>query len=868
MTRSFSECTGTLTRIRPRPTVSCLRRVFHPRVENLEDRRLLDATLLPGDLVPSAAAGTQSQAQIAAGDAGYLTVWTDARARLEPLAVVQRGTMQDIYAARLDVAGKILDTTPLIITQDPWDQYRPRLAWNGTSWLVAWVHQRHTGTMILEDVKAVRVGADGTVLDPEPILVYENRFTGRLLLWDVASDGANWVVTWPGPGPLGTIEGTRVAPDGVILDPGGRPLHQDAMPPTNADLAWAGDEYLMVWQQYFAGRPTVMSQRLTANLDPLGAPFPIQTSPLAPKVATDGRDFLVVWSSDTGFGSYVTATRVSHEGKVLDPAGIQVPAVGFGTMAGRVTWNGSDWVITYTRMQGGDTDVYAVFISSQGVLRNPEGRVVAAGTGGQQESAVAAGPRRKAQVVWTSTDPAQAGSEDIRSATVSVKGVAGQAAPLSLGAPRQSAPRLVWNGAGYLAVFLSQAGATARVLAQRLDATGVALDPEPIEIARGSLALRNPSAAWNGKHYLVVWEAAGGRGQVLARRVTADGTMLDPTPLVVMEGQTPDVSALGRTFLVVSIYPQTNQIRYPRFVRVAGDAVLDTPVRLGNSYDSSPRVATFGDRWLLFWTHAVAHDRPTNRLDGVFVTAAGAVGPLLTLASAVPMGTSGLAVAGDSALLVWDSGSVDTNIYGRRMHADGSFLDGPGGFLVSGAQGAQINPGAAWDGSQYVVTWLDHRADALPLHPRGDVYAARVLADGTVLDPDGLAVATSPRPEETPTVAAAGGVAVFAYAAFVDAAPYAAFRIVTQPLARGLTREPFYLDLDAAMPGGKLDLRSLATDFRGSLLAEDAAPAALALIQGPSTMRVTTQQARHGELLFSLFAQEGGTFDWTEYPRE
>ena len=45
------------------------------------------------------------------------------------------------------------------------------------------------------------------------------------------------------------------------------------------------------------------------------------------------------------------------------------------------------------------------------------------------------------------------------------------------------------------------------------------------------------------------------------------------------------------------------------------------------------------------------------------------------------------------------------NSIGRRWR-----LDGPAGFLVSGAPGAQINPWAAWDGSWHVVTWLDHRA--------------------------------------------------------------------------------------------------------------------------------------------------------------
>src|SRR6185436_18197365 len=64
--------------------------------------------------------------------------------------------------------------------------------------------------------------------------------------------------------------------------------------------------------------------------------------------------------------------------------------------------------------------------------------------------------------------------------------------------------------------------------------------------------------------------------------------------------------------------------------------------------------------------------------------------------------------------------------------------------------------------------------------PRGDIYGARVDVNGSVLDPVGFAIANSELPEEHPTVAAADGTALFAYAGFFDHAPFGAFRIAVR----------------------------------------------------------------------------------------
>lgn len=138
--------------------------------------------------------------------------------------------------------------------------------------------------------------------------------------------------------------------------------------------------------------------------------------------------------------------------------------------------------------------------------------------------------------------------------------------------------------------------------------------------------------------------------------------------------------------------------------------------------------------------------------------------------------TPHLAVAGSTALIVWSGAGVQNrDIFGRRMRQDGTLLGG-GPLTIAGAPLAQLTPTVAWDGSRYVVTWLDHRNEAYPDHPRGDVFGARVSSTGTVLDPAGFTVADSPLPEETPTVAASNGLWVFGYSALSNR-PHSAMRV-------------------------------------------------------------------------------------------
>jgi hypothetical protein len=256
--------------------------------------------------------------------------------------------------------------------------------------------------------------------------------------------------------------------------------------------------------------------------------------------------------------------------------------------------------------------------------------------------------------------------------------------------------------------------------------------------------------------------------------VLPSGDVLDDPPISILPGHEPDVSALGGMFLVVDADRSSRQISIPQAILVTGDGELSGgPVQVGPSFAIRPRVAAFASRWLIVWQLHPRHDSSYAQVAGAFFAPDATVSNYFYVSNDSGYAPH-LAVAGESALIVWKGG----NIKGRRILADGTLLDQ---IILISSVPEVFSPAVAWDGAQYLVDWIDHRNESFPRQPRGDIYGARVDLNGTVLDPDGFAIANSPLPEETPSVSGVNGLGIFVYAVYSDQA-HAAFRIAMRTI--------------------------------------------------------------------------------------
>jgi hypothetical protein len=729
---------------------------------------------LAGDLSPASAAGVQGDPDVARGGSQYLVVWEDARSGLSG-GVSANGNPSpeaDVYALRLDADGNRLDSAPIVVAAGPFAQVDPKVAWNGTNWLVVWTSSRATEFAVTRGLYAARVSPSGALLDDPPIRIDDDDGVDERFAY-VASDGTGWAIVWPDlVGGTDMIAGCTVDANGVV---GPKKVLATATSsfylPMNARLAFCQGRYLMTSEHYTPGGVSsqfydVYGQLFDAALNPLAPEFAISTalgSQVKTWVAANDFQFYVAWMFNG-----INGTPIALDGSVVVPGGLNITTQVANDPQPHVAWDGDGWLATWE-----NGSVFGARLSAQGQITTAPFVIESGAQQGNNltESVPAGGASVPGQsiVVWNDR---RTEIGDLYAKTVDASGVGSAAAALVAGPPAQTHPSLDGTrDAGFLVAFLSETSGVKRVVAQRVDASGRAIDPEPIELFAGNPGVRAPSVAFDGAHWLVAWPVAAVPGtglthaRVFARRVRADGVVLDAAPIDVMAGDQADVAALAGTFLVVASDEPVNHFRYVMSKRVDGatGALLDAAdVQVSLSYARSPSVVALGGQWFVAWSRSTTHDSPSSSLRGAFVGAGGVPGPQLDLAISPNshVNEPAITVVNDLATIVWSDGE---DVRSRRVQSDGTALGSIEGTVVSSAPNAQFGCAIGNDGGAIVAAWTDYRAHA-PLEPGwGDVFASRIDASGAALDPAGLALATSLESAEgTPAIAGDGGLILVA----------------------------------------------------------------------------------------------------------
>jgi len=177
-----------------------------------------------------------------------------------------------------------------------------------------------------------------------------------------------WQEGWHGEGGSSRIYAARVSPEGKVLSPG---AIQVAAAKTGVQeyprVAFGGGVLLVVWQDMRNGKDTdVLAARITTEgklLDdePLALAVGPGTQAL-PDVASDGRDFLVVWQSfdpaETTYQGF--AARVTPRGQVGDVVATNA------FPQPRIAWSDDAYLAVY-----GDGRVTSVKLDRDGRPINP-----------------------------------------------------------------------------------------------------------------------------------------------------------------------------------------------------------------------------------------------------------------------------------------------------------------------------------------------------------------------------------------------------------------------------------------------------------------------------------------------------------------
>jgi MYXO-CTERM domain-containing protein len=634
-------------------------------------------------------------------------------------------TSREIHARRATAAG-FVEEAGVLVHAGLGIVGVPAVAWNGSRYLVTWE--------VGGEIVGARISSAGVLIDTTPIVIASAPGTQRAPA--ASSDGSDFVVVWQdGRNGADDIYAARVSDAGAVLEPAGIPVSTDALDEGEPAVAFANGDYVVAWDR----QGTVQAARVTTAG---GVPASAQvTNAGAPvdnvELSFDGANLLVAWRTVAGG---------AIGGAILSPAlGAGAPFAVLASGADRfgVGFDGENHLVAY---QAG---------SLRGLQVTPGGTLVSAG-GFDIDASEGSGTTIAVAFDGTSSFVGYS-SGDVLGARVSTGGVTTASDLLvSTRANTQTDLSLAVSGVGiHLAAWEDDRGGTSHVFCARF--IDEVLDDPPIDLGEGT----KPAAAWDGSHFVVVFEQAAG---LVARRMQQNGT-LDGATLPVTNGpaveREPAIAAgPGGELLVAWIDNRSGGEdiyagRLDDGAPLDGDGVL---VSAGAEIADAIAVG-FAGSYLVTWRRAVSGGG--QAIEARVVSSAGAptgADPLVLSPAALSHGAPATASDGSRHLVAfgYEPAAFSYDLRALLVSASGNIEDTVT-LATGGVDTERGGATAAFDGNAYLVGWIE-----APSGESGDLLAASVSEAGDVLST--LTVAASDDDEAMPSFASVGNTSAAIYA--------------------------------------------------------------------------------------------------------
>lgn len=717
------------------------------------------------NLLVSAPAGSdQWGARTVWGGTNYLVVWQDNRA----------GHWSDyehnIFGARVSAAGALIDPYGIAICVKPYAQMEPSAGWNGTSYQVVWQDYRN-GTNYL--IYGARVGADGSVLDPDGVLIGTMPTNRHQELPWVASRTGDVLVVWE------DLRSGRYDVYGRRVDVSGLPLGGSDFficTATNNQkrvvAAWGLTNYLVAWEDLrhdnddwdytdiYGARVGPDGTLLDASGLMIG--YYAGTYQKAPTVAWGVSNFLVVWEDSRNVVSTnrydLYGARVSSSGQIIDPSHFPISNYASNQYNPSATWGGTNFFVVWSDYRRGNTtDLFAARVSESGRVLDSNGMAICSLAEDQSLPSVSWNGSQFL-VAWQTFGHADNLSHIYAGRVTETGGVLDASGIfVSKGGNNQWEADAAWGRTNWLVVWRDSLDETkSDIYGARVGSAGTVLDPAGLAICTATNKQRDPSVAWGGTNFLVAWSDdrnlasnVNEFADIYGARVSDAGLVLDANGILICTNlgpqAVPDVAGGTGVFMVVweDYLTYTNGTTY--FGDIAGarinwaGTVLDPglsliPISTATNNQYSPEIAAGPTNFLVAW-----EDRRNGRNYSIYAARVDAARNVLDpSAIAVGVGNTNsldpdVAWGGTNFLVVWqdfrNSSQYWSDIYAGRVSAAGAALDGSGGFSLCTETNIQSDPVVGWSGTNYLAVWVNEN-----LEPNS-LWGSRIDGGGSVLDP-------------------------------------------------------------------------------------------------------------------------------------
>ncbi len=637
----------------------------------------------PAGIAISEAIDDQNCPAVAFDGANFLVVWEDCRS----------GDWFDIYGARVTPQGAVLDPSGFAVCGAGDDQYSAAVGFDGANFLVAWEDYRGGGW---DDIYGARVTPSGTVLDPSGFVISHG--DRDQCYPEVGFDSTNFLVVWEDYRNVngGDIYGARVTPSGTVLDPSGIAISTASSGQYCPALGFVGGSYLVAWEDYRSSSHwDIYGSRVTPQgtvLDSAGLAISQAASDqYSVDVGVDSVNFFVVWEDDRAMSGDIYGARVTPSGTVLDPVGIAISQDADDQYTPVVAFGGGCFLVAWEDDRLGD-DIFGGRVTPASALLDSAGFIISQAAQDQYSPAVAF-DGANFLVVWEDgRSVSWYENYDIYGARVTPAGVVLDPAGfvISHAAGEQFFPAVGSNGADFLVVWEDYRNSYyGDIYGARVTPAGTVLDPSGIAISLATREQYSPDVGADGENYLVVWEDYRNSyyGDIYGARVTPEGTVLDPAGIAIAQAaynqSFPAVSSDGANSLVVWQDNRTGSGWYDVYgtrVTPAGTLLDSAGILISQAvYDQlAPDVSFDGANFLVVWEdirNAITWD-----IYGARVTPEGTVLDPSGIAISQAEGDQGSPAVGfDGAnfVVAWEDfgNGVDWDIYGARVTPAGMVGD-------------------------------------------------------------------------------------------------------------------------------------------------------------------------------------------------
>ncbi len=527
----------------------------------------------------------------------------------------------------------------------PFSDRLAQVASDGTNFLVVWESFSSSDSVVL----GLRLAADGTVLDADPLTLGRGRHPA------VAFGGGEYLVAWPAPLPdAGTfIAAQRVSPAGQLLEP--QPLSLHEAPYSYATgVGWNGQHFTVAWDD---NTFDISAARVTpggAVLDPTPLALAISSfwSDDTPRVGCQPGECLVTWGRlGTGYQS-VAGTLVLADGGFGAPQVLVPEITGVEVRGQDVAAVGTGYLLAFSR---GDT-----MGNSWGLAE----RVTSA---------------------LTVLDPGGF-------ATIPVSDQAGH-------------PAVAFNGTSAVLASEGLLAGNAVIWAATVESDAGVSTPASFRSGTSVSAQTAAIASATGAGTLVVWQELDAEGYfhlwASHRSPTLSQDWLTPLGATDNFQDNPALGTLPDGFAVVFRDKRPGAALFYSRLDPNGRP-LGPAVRLvgGSALLSGPKLTVAPDAGWAAWADSATGCTVTAAplaFDGALKVDAG----IRTTVSCAARQAMALANDGANAMVAWGS----TGVLATRLTADGTPLDQPPRLFADA--GTVVSLGLAFDGTNYLVAWAN-----------------------------------------------------------------------------------------------------------------------------------------------------------------